>query len=63
MIGIENHSVPSGSSWEAQEETRFNPGRTLGSEEFPGNVELLATNDNNLLAVEELLGDDTGQAA
>lgn len=37
--------------------------RTLRAEELAGDVEVLATDDNDLLAVEELLGDDAGQAA
>ena len=37
--------------------------RTLRAEKFAGDVEVLAANDDNLLAAEELLGDDAGQAA
>lgn len=37
--------------------------RTLGPEELAGDVELLAANDNDLLAVEELLGDGTGETS
>lgn len=33
-------------------------GRTLRAEELSGDVQGLAADDNNLLAVEELLGDD-----
>ena len=36
-------------------------GRTLRSEEFAGDVELLAAYDYKLLAVEELFGDCAGQ--
>lgn len=36
---------------------------TLCSEELPGYIEILASNYNNLLAIEELLGDYTRQAA
>lgn len=37
--------------------------RTLRAEELAGDVELLAADNNNLLAVQELLGDRGGQAA
>ena len=37
-------------------------GRTLGAEELSRDVEGLAADDNNLLAVQELLGDGAGQA-
>ena len=37
--------------------------RTLRAEELARDVEGLAADDNDLLAVEELLGDDAGQAA
>lgn len=37
--------------------------RTLRAEELARDVELLATNNNNLLAVQKLLGDSGGQAA
>jgi hypothetical protein len=37
--------------------------RTLRAEELAGDVEGLAADDDDLLAVEELLGDDAGQAA
>lgn len=37
-------------------------GRTLGTEELSGDVEGLAANDDNLLSVQELLGDGAGQA-
>ena len=37
--------------------------RTLRAEEFARDVKGLATNDNDLLAVEQLLGDNAGQAA
>ncbi len=36
--------------------------RTLRAEEFAGDVEGLAADDDDLLAVEELLGDDAGEA-
>lgn len=36
--------------------------RTLGAEELAGDVEGLAADDNDLLAVEELLSNDGGQA-
>lgn len=36
--------------------------RTLRAEELAGNVEGLAADHNDLLAVEELLGDDAGKA-
>lgn len=36
--------------------------RTLGAEEFAGDVEGLGADHNDLLAVEELLGHDTGEA-
>lgn len=35
--------------------------RTLGAEELSRNVEGLAADDDNLLAVQELLGDSAGQ--
>ena len=38
-------------------------GRTLGAEELARDVQGLAADDDDLLAVEELLGDDAGQAA
>lgn len=37
-------------------------GRTLSAEELSRDVEGLAADDNNLLAVQELLGDSAGQA-
>lgn len=37
--------------------------RTLRAEELAGDVESLAADNDDLLAVEELLGDDAGQAA
>lgn len=37
--------------------------RTLCAEELAGDVELLAADNNNLLAVQKLLGDSGGQAA
>lgn len=37
--------------------------RTLRAEKFAGDVEVLAANDDNLLAAEQLLGDNAGQAA
>lgn len=37
--------------------------RTLGAEELARDVELLAADNNNLLAVQKLLGDSGGQAA
>ena len=37
-------------------------GRTLGAEELSRDVEGLAADDDNLLAVQELLGDGAGQA-
>lgn len=37
-------------------------GRTLSAEEFARDVESLAANDNNLLAVEKLLSDGAGKA-
>lgn len=37
--------------------------RTLSAEELARDVEGLAADDDDLLAVEELLGDDAGQAA
>lgn len=37
-------------------------GRTLGAEEFAGDVQGLSSNDDDLLTVEQLLGDDAGQA-
>jgi hypothetical protein len=37
--------------------------RTLRAEKFAGDVEVLAADDDNLLAAEELLGDNAGQAA
>ena len=37
-------------------------GRTLSAEELSRDVEGLAADDNNLLAVQELLGDGAGQA-
>lgn len=36
--------------------------RTLGAEELAGDVEGLASHNNDLLAVEELLGDGAGEA-
>lgn len=36
--------------------------RTLSAEELAGDVESLAADNNDLLAIEELLGDDGGQA-
>jgi len=36
--------------------------RTLRAEEFAGDVEGLAADNDDLLAVEELLGDDGGEA-
>lgn len=36
--------------------------RTLSAEELAGDVELLASHDNDLLSVEELLGHGRGQA-
>lgn len=36
--------------------------RTLSAEEFAGDVEGLGADDDDLLAVEELLGNDRGQA-
>lgn len=38
-------------------------GRTLRAEELAGDVELLAADNDNLLAVQKLLGDRGGQAA
>lgn len=38
-------------------------GRTLGAEELSRDVESLAADDNDLLAVEELLGDNGGETA
>lgn len=38
-------------------------GRTLRAEELARDVELLAADNNNLLAVQKLLGDSGGQAA
>lgn len=35
--------------------------RTLCAEELSGNVEGLAPDDNDLLSIEKLLGDDTGE--
>lgn len=37
-------------------------GRTLGAEELSRDVEGLAADNNDLLAVQELLGDSAGQA-
>lgn len=37
--------------------------RTLSAEELARDVEGLAADDNDLLAVEELLGNDAGEAA
>ena len=37
--------------------------RTFRSEELSGDVEGFATDDDDLLAVEKLLGDDTGETA
>ena len=37
--------------------------RTLGAEELAGDVELLAANDHDLLAVQQLLGDSGREAA
>lgn len=37
-------------------------GRTLSSEELSGDVEGLAADNDNLLAIEELLGDGAGEA-
>ena len=37
--------------------------RTLGAEKLAGDVEVLAADDNDLLAVEQLLGHDAGQPA
>ena len=34
---------------------------TLGTEEGPGNVQLFGTDDNDTLAIEDLLGDNGGQ--
>jgi len=42
-------------------EVGWRGGRTLRSEEFAGDVELLAAHDYELLAVEELFGDCAGQ--
>lgn len=36
--------------------------RTLSAEELAGDVESLAADNNDLLAIEELLGDDAGEA-
>lgn len=36
--------------------------RTLGAEELARDVEGLAAHNNNLLAIEELLGDGAGEA-
>lgn len=36
--------------------------RTLGAEELSGDVEGLSADNDNLLAVEQLLGDNGGQA-
>jgi hypothetical protein len=36
--------------------------RTFGAEELAGDVQSLAAHNNNLLAVEELLGDGAGEA-
>jgi len=36
--------------------------RTLCAEEFAGDVDGLATDDNNLLALKELLSDGAGEA-
>jgi hypothetical protein len=38
-------------------------GRTLCSEELAGDVELFATDDDDLLAVEQLFGDGAGETA
>ena len=38
-------------------------GRTLSPEELAGDVERLAADDNDLLAVEELLGDSAGETS
>ena len=38
-------------------------GRTLGPEELAGDVERLATDNNDLLTVEELLGDSAGETS
>jgi hypothetical protein len=48
-------SVDDGSGWVGR--------RTLCAEELARDVELLAADNNNLLAVQELLGDSGGQAA
>jgi hypothetical protein len=37
-------------------------GRTLGAEELAGDVQGLAAHNDNLLAVEQLLGDGAGKA-
>jgi len=37
--------------------------RTLGAEELARDVEVLAADDNDLLAVEELLGNNAGKTA
>lgn len=37
--------------------------RTLGAEELAGDVKSLAADDNNLLATQQLLGNNAGQAA
>lgn len=52
-------SHKSGSSGRAVEED----GRTLGAEELSRDVEGLAADDNDLLAVEELLGNNGGETA
>jgi hypothetical protein len=52
---VEAHSVGAGSGWVGR--------RTLCAEELARDVELLAADNNNLLAVQELLGDSGGQAA
>lgn len=36
-------------------------GRTFRAEELPGDVESFAADNDNLLAIEELFGDDAGQ--
>ena len=43
--------------------TKGEEGRTLRAEELAGDVEGLAADNDNLLAIEELLGDDAGQTA
>lgn len=61
MVPSQNPTPPPSQS--RPESTSKKLVRTLRAEELARDVEVLAADDNDLLAVEELLGDDAGQAA